>query len=170
MKVYVSSSWRNPYQHGVVDALRLDGHEVYDFRNPAPGNKGFHWSEIDAEWQAWTPDQFRAALLHPIAEAGFKTDFEAMQWAEAFVLVLPCGRSAHLELGWAAGAGKLTIVYCPVQQEPELMTKLAEHFCVSLREVSTVLAMEEFPFHRATLDSAVRAMKPTLDRLAKEGA
>jgi len=34
----------------------------------------------------------------------------ALRWCEACVLLLPCGRSAHLELGWAAGAGKRTVV------------------------------------------------------------
>ena len=33
-KIYVASSWRNPYQPEVVAALKKAGHEVYDFRNP----------------------------------------------------------------------------------------------------------------------------------------
>lgn len=33
-KIYVASSWRNPYQPEVVAALRKTGYEVYDFRNP----------------------------------------------------------------------------------------------------------------------------------------
>ena len=35
-KIYVASSWRNREQPSVVKALREAGHEVYDFRNPAP--------------------------------------------------------------------------------------------------------------------------------------
>ena len=38
MKIYVASSWRNLLQPGIVLALRRCGHEVYDFRNPAPGD------------------------------------------------------------------------------------------------------------------------------------
>lgn len=41
MKIYVASSWRNAYQPQVVDALRKEGNEVYDFRNPAEGDNGF---------------------------------------------------------------------------------------------------------------------------------
>ena len=43
--------------------------------------------------------------------------------ADGCVIVLPCGKSAHLEVGWMAGAGKQTIVYVPKgeQTEPELM-------------------------------------------------
>lgn len=37
MKVYVASSWRNSYQPEVVKALRLSGHDVYDFCQPNTG-------------------------------------------------------------------------------------------------------------------------------------
>jgi hypothetical protein len=105
-KIYVASSWRNTQQPEVVRALRTDGHLVYDFRNPREGNDGFRWLEIDPDWEKWTPEQYRAALDHPVAKRGFASDFDAMKWADTFVLVLPCGRSAHLELGWACGQGK----------------------------------------------------------------
>lgn len=135
MKIYVASSWRNELQPGVVIRLRGAGHEVYDFRHPAPGNDGFAWSAIDPDWQEWTPVQYRLALQHPIAQRGFQLDFEAMRWADAFVLVMPCGRSAHLELGWAAGARKRTIVLLDDDGEPELMYLLCGSICTSLDEV-----------------------------------
>lgn len=109
MKIYVASSWRNLDQPHVVDALRKAGHEVYDFKNPGPNKKGFAWSDIDPNWQNWSSGQFIEALKHPIAEKGFDNDFEAMQWADACVMVMPCGRSAHVEAGWMQGAGKPTI-------------------------------------------------------------
>lgn len=37
-KIYVASSWRNSIQAEIVAALRAEGHEVYDFRNPGPNN------------------------------------------------------------------------------------------------------------------------------------
>lgn len=121
VKIYVASSWRNQIQPAVVLALRRHGHNVYDFRNPAPGNTGFAWSAIDPDWLKWTPAAFREALNHPVALAGFKCDMDALRWCEACVLVLPCGRSAHLEAGWAAGAGRRVVVYAPELPEPELM-------------------------------------------------
>lgn len=129
MKVYVASSWRNPYQPEVVRALRNAGHEVYDFRNPKPGDSGFHWSEIDPEWQRWSPEQYGRALMHPLAVAGFESDMEALRSAEAVVLVLPCGRSAHLELGWACGAGKRSAVLMVQREEPELMYRMVDILC-----------------------------------------
>jgi hypothetical protein len=138
MKLYVASSWRNAFQQDIVAQLRGAGHEVYDFRNPAEGNHGFHWSEIDPEWQTWSPGQFRDALSHDVAEAGFGLDWGAMQWADGGILVLPCGRSAHLEAGYFAGAGKfLAILLAP--GEPELMYKMADAICLSVIDVLSAI-------------------------------
>lgn len=125
MKIYVASSWRNNYQPAVVEELRKSGHEVYDFRNPEP-RTGFRWSDIDPEWKDWTFGQYKASLEHETARAGFASDFNAMQMADACVLVLPCNRSAHLEAGWMKGAGKRTFIYMPESQEPELMYRMCD--------------------------------------------
>ena len=124
MKIYVASSWRNQFYPDVVKKLRLLGHEVYDFRNPSKGNHGFHWSEIDPNWEYWQPYEYVKNLKHPIAEKGFKIDFDAMKWAECCIMVLPCGRSANTEAGWMKGAGKQVHVFMPIAQEPELMYKI----------------------------------------------
>lgn len=134
MKIYVASSWRNQRQPEVVRQLREGGHEVYDFRNPATGDNGFHWSEIDPEWKGWSPERYVELLNHPVAREGFNKDFLAMEWADAFVLVMPCGRSAHLELGWAAGKGKHTLILLS-DGEPELMYRLASCVCTSMDQV-----------------------------------
>jgi nucleoside 2-deoxyribosyltransferase len=143
VKVYVASSWRNVHQLTVVNILREAGHVVYDFKNPAPGSNGFHWSEIDPAWKGWTPEQFDQALKHPIAAEGFRRDMNALQACDACVLVLPCGRSAHTELGWAAGAGKVTIVLMQESDEPELMYLMCSGVCTSIGEVKEVLSREE---------------------------
>jgi len=135
MKIYVASSWRNTHQQSVVELLRELGHKVYDFKNPKPGNKGFAWSEIDEDWEQWTTEQYYEALKHPIADAGFKSDFDAMKWADACVMVLPCGRSANTEAGWMKGAGKKVFVYSPIKQEPELMYKIYDALFVGEHDI-----------------------------------
>lgn len=106
-RIYVASSWRNAHQPGVVEALAAHGHAVYDFRQPTgPGSSGFHWSEISERWREWLPHEYRTALDSAIAVGGYAHDWGAMQWADTCVLVLPCGRSAHLEAGYFVGAGK----------------------------------------------------------------
>jgi hypothetical protein len=118
-----------------VRALRDAGHEVYDFRHPAPGNDGFAWSDIDPAWQQWTPEAFAAALRHPVARSGFRSDMDALRSADACVLVQPAGRSAALELGWAAGAGRATAVLLR-PGEPELMLSMAD---VLVRDVPALV-------------------------------
>ena len=144
-RIYVASSWRNPDHQNVVSVLREAGHEVYDFRNPAPGNNGFRWSEIDPDWLAWEPRKFSELLqTSPIAAAGFKCDKGALDWCDACVLVLPCGRSAHLEAGYAAGSGKHVIVYLhPDKFEPELMYLLCGDLVHDDGEMLRALAARE---------------------------
>lgn len=135
MRIYVASSWRNVRQLAIVDAFRKIGHDVYDFRHPFWGYEGFDWQDIDLGWRNWSPDEYRQALNHQRAEAGFGNDFRAMKWADILVLVLPCGRSAHLEAGWAIGQGKPTCILLDDDSEPELMYKLADCLALDLQEV-----------------------------------
>src|SRR5512132_1791659 len=132
MRIYVASSWRNPYQPEVVRVLREHQCTTYDFRHPGPDDDGFHWSEIDPAWETWTPAQYRDALQHPLAQLGFAQDKLALQMADVTVLVLPCGRSAHLELGYAAGLGQRTAVLMLEPCEPELMYLLCEKVCLGI--------------------------------------
>lgn len=149
-KIYVASSWRNVYQPVVVQILRTKGHHVYDFRNPAPNVGGFSWAEIDPNWQHWSASDFREALNHDVARNGFRYDFDGMAGADLCVLVLPCGRSAHLEAGWFMGKGKPVVVLAPERIEPELMYMLASHtnpivlgFKEMLDKVDTIDALLE---------------------------
>jgi hypothetical protein len=135
MRIYVASSWRNLYQPTVVTALRQHGWCVYDFRHPAPGDEGFAWAEIDLAWQSWTPAQYQSALQHPLAQVGFAQDKLALQMADVTVLVLPCGRSAHLELGYAKGIGQRTAVLMLEPCEAELMYLLVDRLCLSMDEL-----------------------------------
>ena len=138
-RVYVASSWRNHAQPGVVQAIRDAGHEAYDFKAPSAGNSGVHWSEIDPAWQGWAPQAFSAALEHPVAQSGFQHDWNAMEWADTGVLVLPCGRSAHLEAGYFTGAGKDLFILLTEPQEPELMYRMATRVCLSQDELLACL-------------------------------
>jgi len=124
MRIYVASSWRNEPYPQVVDALRADGHDVYDFRNP-PGGTGFSWQQVDAS-NARDIDSYFRALDTDIAARGFDSDRLHLDDCEGLLLVLPCGRSAHLEAGYAIGQGKTVVVLLHEDKfEPELMYLLA---------------------------------------------
>ena len=140
MRIYVASSWRNHRQPSIVAALKGEGHEVYDFRHPTEDNNGFDWADIDKNWKQWTPEQFRAALQHDIAIEGLAHDQAALENAEATVLVMPCGRSAHLELGVAIGLAQATSILL-TDGEPELMYGLVDLITPDLSEIVTWLKL-----------------------------
>jgi hypothetical protein len=124
MKIYVASSWRNLLQPGIVLALRRCGHEVYDFRHPEPGNTGFSWKQAMPSYVSGgkvSPQAYREGLEHPIAKAGYAHDIGALRWCDAVVYVMPCGRSASWEFGYAMGQGKPGYVIMFDNDEPDLM-------------------------------------------------
>lgn len=140
MRIYVASSWRNTQQPAIVETLRAAGHEVYDFKNP-PNGSGFGWKQVDYDGAANIPSYLRA-LKHPRAIEGFESDMDALEGADATVLVLPCGRSAHLELGHANGLGQRTFVLLSEEKwEPELMYLMCERICTSIDEVAAALSV-----------------------------
>jgi hypothetical protein len=154
--VYVASSWRNMLQPSICAALRSVGIDHYDFRNPE-GGTGFSWKQVRPEYDGpratteirtkgadWEPvDDYIAMVNHPVATAGFVSDFDAMKRADTFVMVLPCGKSAHLELGWAVGAGKRTIILLEDPVEPELMYRMVDEMHTSLFDLLGALGVED---------------------------
>jgi hypothetical protein len=137
-RIYLASSWRNLAQPDAVILLRDAGHEVYDFRNP-PNGAGFGWEEIHADWLDWDTAEYVAALEHSRAKEGYAADMGAMKWADTFILLLPCGRSAHLEAGWAVGSGRSLYIVHPDGEEPELMAKMATAIVATVGKVIELL-------------------------------
>jgi len=139
MRIYVASSWRNQRLTDVVKALRYAGHEVYDFRE----HDAFDWKQIQPDWERWTPKQFCRNLKHPAAVAGYQRDITALNHSEAVVLVAPCGRSSHLELGIAIGIGIPTAILLAEGERPELSYSAADRLCLSIQEVLDFLTAEQ---------------------------
>lgn len=125
-KIYVASSWRNQHQNSVVRACRSLGFEVYDFKNP-PDKTGFGWEQLNGgDHKLWTPEQYIQLLDHDIAHKGYEADIQALNNCDICILLLPCGRSAHLEAGIAIGQKKPTLIFISNEKfEPELMYKAA---------------------------------------------
>lgn len=131
MNIYVAASWRTPQQPAVVQALREDGHKVYDFRKD-----GFGWHQLSPRWESWTLAEYLAALrTHPRAREGFERDMRALEECQACVLVLPSGRSAHLEFGYAIALRKITVVlFLEEPVVPDLMYLAAWRHAVSIEQ------------------------------------
>lgn len=156
--VYVASSWRCAMQPAVIETLKAADIPHYDFKNPE-GKTGFHWNEVmpkfNRDLQLANVDEYIKALDHPRSIEGFESDFNAMVRADTFVLVLPCGRSAHLELGWAVGSGKRTAIlldpsiqwtpagYVDDLVTPELMYKMVDHIAPNMMDLLGWLGVED---------------------------
>lgn len=82
-------------------------------------------------------------VRHPRAVEGFEADFAAMDKADTFVMVLPCGKSAHLELGWAIGVGLRTAILAEDPIEPELMYRMVDYISPNLFDLLGWLGVED---------------------------
>lgn len=142
--IYVASSWRNSMHTGVVQALRAAGLICYDFKED-PG-AGFNWSEIMPGYLPdglWTSGDYLMAMRHPRAQMGFRNDYRALRACDTCVLVLPCGKSAHLELGWAVGHGKKTAILLDEPIQPELMYGMVDYLAPSLLDLLGWLGVKD---------------------------
>ena len=99
---------------------------------------------LDPNWLKWNLRQYVHNVHKPLADKGFKFDRDALHWCDTCVLILPCGRSAHLEAGYAAGQGKRTIFMLSMDKfEPELMYRLGHGFVTNITELLTALQTPE---------------------------
>ena len=130
MKVYVASSWRNEVYPQVLAVLRQAGYEVYDFRRQGGAD--------------WNPEEMAATELfnfleHPQVQSIFHNDMEALRESDAVVCVLPCGRSAHLELGYGIGAGKRTVLLWHDGDAPDIMHKAVDRIVFNVADIPQAL-------------------------------
>lgn len=138
MRIYLASSWRNTYYKAVRAILLSEGHDVYDFR----GEEAFHWQEVNPNYmygKLCDASTMQSMLSHGLSDRGFDADMRALRECDVCVLLLPCGRSAHLEAGWAIGEGKPVYIFLPdiveYLYEPELMYKMASRVVSSMSQL-----------------------------------
>jgi hypothetical protein len=147
-RIYVAASWRTLMHQPVVCTLKAADFDVYDFRNP-PGGTGFTWKEVGLPNTTGTNDEcnvtdYLAALQTPRAQEGFNSDMRHLENCDVVVLVLPCGASAHLELGWAVGNGKRTCIYAPFDtMVPELMYLMVDYIASSMFDLLGWLGVQD---------------------------
>lgn len=121
--IYVASSWRNKHYETILDCLDQWALPYFNWRD----EHGFHWSEVfgktsEDHWTEPIPSAaFVAGIGNERAQQGFERDMQHLREADAVILLLPCGKSAHLEAGWAVGAGKPVALYITENLQPELM-------------------------------------------------
>lgn len=100
--IYLIGSLRNPDIPILANQLREVGYDVFDdWFAPGP--------EADDYWQKYETTRgrtYKEALNGYAARHIFEFDFHHLQKADIGILVLPTGKSGHLEFGWMVGQGK----------------------------------------------------------------
>jgi hypothetical protein len=136
MNVYLSSSWKNRERvRALARLLRAEGHEVYDFTDPACRNT----PEIPPER---FPEQFDPGkhvyreYIQSVPEwrAAVECNQAALENAAVVVLMLPCGNDAHADAYWALGRYAKLIVCGQPRKGDRTPTHLWAHMIVDRDE------------------------------------
>lgn len=153
--VYIASSWRNPYVLDTWNMLQAVGIEAYNFKDA----EGFHWSDIDPKYEGvGGPDsrvntsEYKRMLKSPVARKGFARDMEALERATHLVLVLPCGKSAHLEAGWAVGQDLNVACMTMGNLQPELMYSMFDTIIEDPPDLLEWMGCSTMDIFQATVD------------------
>ena len=104
--IYLIGSLRNPQVPAVADVLRIAGFDVFDDWYAAG-------PEADDYWQKYETRRgrtYKQALQGYAAQHVFEFDRYHLDRCDMGVLLMPAGKSGHLELGYMAGKGKRTFV------------------------------------------------------------
>ena len=105
-KLYLIGSLRNPLIPDLGNQIRELGYDVFDDWHAAG-------PEADDEWRRYEKERGRSymdALGGYAARHVFDFDRHHLDEAQVGVLVLPAGKSGHLELGYLIGKGVPSLI------------------------------------------------------------
>lgn len=97
---------RNPQVPQIANRLREEGFDVFDDWYSAGPEADDKWKE----YERGRGHDYIEALQGYAAEHVFDFDQYHLRRCDLGVLVLPAGRSCHLEMGFLAGMGKPTFI------------------------------------------------------------
>ena len=129
--VYLIGSLRNPEVPNIANRLREAGYEVFDDWYAAG-------PEADDKWRDYEKQRGRnyiEALGGHAARNVFNFDRRHLTAANAVVLVLPAGKSGHLELGWALGQGTPGFILLDNPERWDVMYQFANGVFTSVEEL-----------------------------------
>jgi len=110
LRIYLASSWKNEkIVNNLAKILRGNGYVVDAFTDTSTGRFVFHFSEIGPI------DKLQAIsfLKDSRSQKAFQEDKKWLNWCDCCILLLPAGKSTHLEAGYAKGCGKKLVIYHP---------------------------------------------------------
>lgn len=106
-KIFISTSWKNEVQAiRLAKALRNSGYIVDCFCDSSTGRSVFSYKEL-INYESMDCIEF---INTKQATKAFNEDRKYIEWCDLLIMVLPCGKSAHLEAGYAKGIGKKVFI------------------------------------------------------------
>lgn len=121
--IYLIGSLRNPDIPRIAERLRVECEcDVFDDWYAAG-------PEADDKWRDYEKQRghsYLQALTGHAARNVFQFDHKHLSAADAVVLVLPAGKSGHLELGWALGRGKKGYILLDNPERWDVMYQFAD--------------------------------------------
>jgi len=125
-RIYIASSWA---MHNIAielaKRLRSEGFEIDCFCDNTTGRYIFNFKDIVRNH----PEEWNAIrmITQPEVKKAFAEDKKYLEWCDTCILLVPSGRSAHLEAGYAKGCGKKLYIYGEFPQgEWDVMYRFAE--------------------------------------------
>lgn len=130
--IYLIGSLRNSNVPKIGDELRSAGFEVFDEWHSA--------GEIaDDSFRDYCNGRgltYKQALKTYAAKHIFEFDRKHISRADIVVLVMPAGKSGHLELGWALGQGKYGyVMFEEIPERYDQMYQFANDIFLSKEEM-----------------------------------
>jgi len=117
LRIYLASSWRNSDAVlSILKCFRAYGLNADCFCDQESGRIGFNIKDcLEQSGHSLYEVDAISALEHPAVKQQFKIAFAEdkkwLDWANCVVMLMPCGRSAHLEAGYMKGKGGLFYIY-----------------------------------------------------------
>lgn len=126
--IYLVGSLRNPDIPRIANQMRVIGFNVFDDWFAAGEKADDAWRDYEKA----RGHTYIEALQGHAAKHVYEFDAQHLRRADIVVLVMPAGRSGHLELGWAAGAGKVTAVVIDDPERWDVMYQFANYVAPDL--------------------------------------
>jgi len=145
MKVYLIGSLRNVEVPNTAKFIReAVGCEVFDDWHCAG-------PEADDYWQKYEKARghsFDEALYGHAAQHVFNYDKSHLDSSDVGVLMLPAGKSGHLEAGYLIGQHKPVYIIGPEPERFDVMYNFAKRFLTDLNELCAALRIEQYSISR----------------------
>jgi len=132
MKIYVIGSLRNPAIPQFANELTVLGFDAFaDWY--AAGPEADDYLRDYAKARGW---DYKQTLQSAAAANIFYFDKDHLDRSDIAIMLMPAGKSGHLELGYARGKGKLTfILFDKIPERVDVMYQFADEIFFTKQEL-----------------------------------